>query len=140
MEVRIIQFQIHGDERGSLIALEENKNIPFTVKRVYYMYDTKPGVHRGFHAHKTLKQILFCTSGACTIMLDSGTEKAYVRLDKPTEGLLVEADTWREMYDFTPDAVLMVLASDYYDESDYIRDYDEFLKYVGIKGEPEEQI
>lgn len=73
-------------------------------------------------------------------MLDSGTEKAYVRLDKPTEGLLVEADTWREMYDFTPDAVLMVLASDYYDESDYIRDYDEFLKYVGIKGELEEQI
>ena len=76
MDIKMIQFQIHGDERGSLIALEENKNIPFTVKRVYYMYDTKPGVHRGFHAHKTLKQILFCTSGACTIMLDSGTEKA----------------------------------------------------------------
>lgn len=133
MEVKMIQFQIHGDERGSLIALEENKNIPFTVKRVYYMYDTKEGVHRGFHAHKKLNQILFCPSGACTIMLDSGKEKAYVRLDKPTEGLLVEADIWREMYDFTPNAVLMVLASDYYDENDYIRNYDEFLQYVKNK-------
>lgn len=133
MEIKLIQFQTHGDERGALIALEENKNIPFTVKRVYFMYDTKEGVHRGFHAHKTLRQVLFCPCGACTIMLDTGDEKAYIRLDKPTEGLIVEANTWREMYDFTPDAVLMVLASDYYDESDYIRDYDKFLKHIGKK-------
>lgn len=131
MDIRMIQFQAHGDERGMLIALEENKNIPFEVKRVYFMYDTKEGVHRGFHAHKKLKQILFCVSGACTIMLDSGSEKRRVRLDKPTERLMVEANTWREMYDFTPDAVLMVLASDYYDENDYIRNYDEFLAYIG---------
>lgn len=130
MEIKMIQFQIHGDERGSLIALEENINIPFTIKRVYYMYDTKPGVHRGFHAHKSLKQILFCPIGSCVIMLDSGTEKQYIRLDKPTEGLLVEANIWHEMYDFSSDAVLMVLASDYYDESDYIRDYDMFLEYI----------
>ena len=130
MDIKMIPFQIHGDERGSLIALEENKNIPFMVKRVYYMFDTKQGVHRGFHAHKTLKQILFCPSGACTILLDSGSEKGHVRLDKPTEGLYLESGIWREMYDFTPDAVLMVLASDYYDESDYIRDYSEFLNYI----------
>lgn len=130
MDIKMIQFQTHGDERGSLIALEENKNIPFTVKRVYYMYDTKPGVRRGFHAHKSLKQILFCPSGACTIMLDSGEEKRCVRLDKPTEGLLVDSNIWREMYDFTPDAVLMVLASDYYDEKDYIRNYQDFLEYI----------
>lgn len=135
----MIQFQIHGDDRGSLIALEENKNIPFTVKRVYYMYDTKPGVHRGFHAHKTLSQILFCPSGACTIMLDSGREKAHVRLNRPTEGLLIEPNIWREMYDFTSDAVLMVLASDYYDESDYIRNYKEFLLHVGGNGVDKEQ-
>ncbi len=103
------------------------------VKRVYYMFDTKQGVHRGFHAHKTLKQILFCPSGACTILLDSGSEKGHVRLDKPTEGLYLESGIWREMYDFTPDAVLMVLASDYYDESDYIRDYSEFLNYINAK-------
>ena len=84
-----------------------------------------------FHAHKTLRQVLFCPFGACTIMLDTGDEKVYVRLNKPTEGLIVEANTWREMYDFTSDAVLMVLASDYYDENDYIRDYDKFLEHVG---------
>ena len=133
MDIKMIPFQIHGDERGSLIALEENKNIPFMVKRVYYMFDTTQGVHRGFHAHKTLKQILFCPSGACTILLDSGSEKGHVRLDKPTEGLYLESGIWREMYDFTPDAVLMVLASDYYDESDYIRDYSEFLNYINAK-------
>lgn len=130
MKVDMIQFQPHGDERGMLIALEEKKNIPFEVKRVYFMYDTLEGVHRGKHAHKSLKQVLFCPCGACTISLDDGKEKKEVRLDKAIEGLLVEACVWREMYDFTPDAVLMVLASDYYDEDDYIRDYDEFLRYV----------
>ena len=135
----MVTFQEHGDERGMLVSLEYEKECPFPIKRVYYMYDTKPEVHRGFHAHKTLKQILFCPSGACTIMLDSGTEKKHIRLDKPTEGLLVESNIWREMYDFTPDAVLMVLASDYYDESDYIRNYDEFLEHVGVKGRAEEK-
>lgn len=130
MIAQIIQFQSHGDERGSLIALEENKNIPFNVKRVYFMYDTKEGVHRGFHAHKDLKQVLFCPTGSCMIMLDSGKERQYIKLDKPTEGLLVEANVWREMYDFSPNAVLMVLASNYYDESDYIRNYEDFLKYI----------
>lgn len=130
MKVNMIQFQPHGDERGMLIALEEKKNIPFEVKRVYFMYDTLEGVHRGKHAHKSLKQVLFCPCGACTISLDDGKEKKEVRLDKAIEGLLVEACVWREMYDFTPDAVLMVLASDYYDEEDYIRDYDEFLRFV----------
>lgn len=130
MEVKMIQFQTHGDERGTLIALEEKKNIPFEVKRVYFMYGTKEGVHRGLHAHKTLNQVLFCPCGACTILLDDGKERKSVRLDKPTEGLVIEANIWREMYDFTPDAVLTVLASDYYNESDYIRDYNEFLQYI----------
>ncbi len=130
MNVKMIQFQPHGDERGMLIALEEKKNIPFEVKRVYFMYDTLAGVHRGKHAHRTLKQVLFCPCGACTILLDDGKETKEVRLDKAMEGLLVDACVWREMYDFTPDAVLMVLASDYYDENDYIRDYDEFLRYI----------
>lgn len=130
MNYKIIQFQCHGDERGQLIALENEKEIPFTVKRVYYMYDTLPGVRRGFHAHKTLKQILICTSGSCKIHLDSGKETAEVILNKPYEGLFIESNLWREMYDFSKDAVLMVLASELYDESDYIRNYDEFLKYV----------
>lgn len=131
MQIIKYRFQQHGDERGQLIALEEGKDVPFEVKRVYYMYDTKDGVRRGFHAHKSLEQILICVHGSCKILLDDGREKADVVLDCPYEGLYVSNVMWREMYDFSPDAVLMVLASEYYDECDYIRDYDEFLKYIG---------
>ena len=125
-------FQPHGDERGQLVALEEFKDIPFRIKRVYYMYDTLEGVVRGFHAHKSLEQILICIHGSCKIRLDNGRgEKKVIPLEKPYEGLYVSNDMWREMFDFSPDAVLMVLASELYDEADYIRDYDEFLKYIG---------
>lgn len=133
MQVKKYTFQIHGDDRGQLVALEEAKDIPFKIKRVYYMYDTGEGVRRGFHAHKCLEQILICIHGSCKILLDNGTEKETVLLDKPYEGLYVSNDMWREMYDFSPDAVLMVLASELYDEADYIRDYDDFLKYVASR-------
>ena len=121
-------FQQHGDERGMLVALEEMRDIPFEIKRVYYMYDTKENVRRGFHAHKSLEQILICIHGSCKILLDNGEEKKIVSLEKPYEGLYIANDIWREMYDFSSDAVLMVLASDFYREEDYIRDYEEFLK------------
>ena len=130
MKIQMYDFQQHGDERGQLVALEENKDIPFEIKRVYYMYDTVEGVRRGFHAHKSLEQILICIHGSCKILLDNGKEKNVVPLERPYEGLYVSNAMWREMFDFSPDAVLMVLASDYYKEEDYIRDYDEFLKYV----------
>ena len=130
MEVIKYRFQQHGDERGQLVALEEMRDIPFEIKRVYYMYDTGEGIHRGFHAHKTLKQILICIHGSCKVLLDNGQEKKIVSLEKPYEGLYIAHNMWREMYDFSPDAVLMVLASEYYDESDYIRDYDQFLNSV----------
>nr|WP_074365379.1 FdtA/QdtA family cupin domain-containing protein [Clostridium sp. N3C] len=133
MQVIKYAFQQHGDERGQLVALEAFKDIPFEIKRVYYMYDTGEGVRRGFHAHKSLEQILICIHGSCKILLDNGYEKKHVSLEKPYEGLYISNDMWREMYDFSPDAVLLVLASDYYDESDYIRDYDEFLKFVKAK-------
>ena len=137
MIVQVIKyvFQPHGDERGQLISLEEYKDIPFGIKRVYYMYDTGVGVTRGFHAHKSLQQILVCIHGSCKIKLDNGREKKVVLLEKPYEGLYVSNIMWREMYDFSPDAVLMVLASELYDESDYIRNYDEFLKYVKNGGD-----
>lgn len=130
MQVIKYAFQQHGDERGMLVALEEHNDIPFKIKRVYYMYDTKEGVRRGFHAHKSLEQILICIHGSCKILLDNGFEKKTVSLEKPYEGLYIANDIWREMFDFSPDAVLMVLASELYDESDYIRDYDEFLKFA----------
>lgn len=135
MQVVKYMFQPHGDERGQLIAIEEQKDIPFAIKRVYYMYDTGEGVVRGHHAHKKLQQILVCVHGNCKIRLDNGTEKKVVALEKPYEGLYVSNAMWREMYDFSPDAVLMVFASELYDESDYIRNYDEFLKYVSEGGE-----
>lgn len=127
MQVVKYMFQPHGDERGQLIALEEFNDIPFRIKRVYYMYDTGKGVVRGRHAHKSLEQILVCIHGTCKIRLDNGREQKVVNLEKPYEGLYVGSNIWREMYDFSEDAVLMVLASELYDEDDYIRDYDEFL-------------
>jgi len=130
MEVKHILFQTHGDSRGQLVALEENKEIPFHIKRVYYMYDTLPEVVRGKHAHKKLQQILFCIHGSCKLRLDDGYSKEEIDLDNPNEGILIANNTWREMYDFSSDAVLLVLASELYDEDDYIRDYDEFLIYV----------
>ncbi len=130
MQITKYIFQQHGDHRGQLVVLEELKDIPFPIKRVYYMYDTGMGVRRGFHAHKSLKQILICIHGSCKILLDNGAEKEIVTLDKPYEGLYIAHNMWREMYDFSPDAVLMVLASEHYDENDYIRDYDRFLKWI----------
>ena len=130
MQVIKYAFQQHGDERGQLVALEEFKDIPFEIKRVYYMYDTGEGVHRGFHAHKSLEQILICIHGSCKILLDNGTEKKIISLECPYAGSYVSNAMLREMYDFSPDAVLMVLASDYYKEEDYIRNYDDFLDYV----------
>lgn len=123
-------FQPHGDQRGQLIALEEFKDIPFRIKRVYYMYDTEDGFVRGKHAHKKLEQILVCIHGSCKIKLDNGSETKVVPLEKPYEGLYVANYMWREMFDFSPGAVLLVLASELFDETDYIRDYDDFLEYV----------
>lgn len=127
MNIVKYNFQQHGDERGMLVSIEELKDIPFRIKRVYYMFDTKEGVRRGFHAHKNLEQILICLSGSCKVLLDNGSEKETILLDKPFEGVYISNDIWREMFDFSKDAVLMVLASEYYDERDYIRDYEEFL-------------
>jgi len=128
--IKIISFKSLGDERGSLVALEGNKNVPFDIKRVYCLFGTKEGVSRGFHAHRNLKQIAVCVTGSCRFVLDDGKQKEEVILDGAAKGLLIEDLIWREMYDFSHDCVLVVLASEYYDESDYIRDYSEFIKEI----------
>lgn len=130
MDIREVSLIRHGDERGQLIAIESGKEIPFEIKRVYYIFDTLPHVRRGFHAHKTLQQFLFCPTGSCKIHFDDGTNSQETVLDSPDKGLLLRGVIWREMYDFTPSTVLAVLASEAYDETDYIRDYDQFLAYV----------
>lgn len=133
MEVIKYKFPPHGDDRGQLVAIETMQDIPFEVRRVYYIYDTLPGVRRGFHAHRNLQQILICAHGSCKIHLDNGYEQEEVLLDKSYEGLYISNDMWREMYDFSDGAVLLVLASEHYDESDYIRNYDDFIKLVHEK-------
>lgn len=130
MEIHKILFKIHGDYQGTLVAVEECRDIPFCIRRVYYMYGTKYDVIRGRHAHKSLQQALICVHGSCKVMLDNGREREVIILDKPNEGLYIEHNIWREMFDFSSDAVLLVLASDFYKESDYIRSYDYFLEYI----------
>lgn len=136
MKVQKYPFQVHGDERGQLIAIEELKETPFEIKRIYYMYDTKENVRRGYHSHRSLEQILVCVHGSCKIVFDDGYERKEVILDRPDEGVYVGPNIWREMSDFSSDAVLMVLASQPYDEKDYIRDYTQFIE--SVKGKNEE--
>ncbi len=130
MKLNIINFKSLGDERGLLISLEQNRNIPFEIKRVYYIFDTQKEVSRGFHAHKKLKQLAVCVSGSCRFVFDDGAEKKEVVLGDPLKGIVIDKMIWHEMHDFSEDCVLMVLASECYDESDYIRNYDIFLEKV----------
>lgn len=125
-----ISFKTLGDERGNLIALENNTNLPFEIKRVYYIFNTKENVRRGFHAHKKLKQVLVNVKGSCSVLLDNGKYKESVNLSKPNQGLYIEGAIWHEMYDFSDDCVLLVVADELYDEKDYIRNYEDFLEYV----------
>jgi oxalate decarboxylase/phosphoglucose isomerase-like protein (cupin superfamily) len=134
MQITKFKFHERGNDTGDLVFLESCRDIPFEIKRVYYIYGVKEGTGRGYHAHKELNQVLICVHGSCTVMLDNGKEKTHILLDDPSEGLFVGKATWREMYDFTLDAVLLVLASEYYDERDYIRDYTEFIRYLEEMG------
>lgn len=127
-----LNFPPLGDERGSLVALEAEKTVPFPIQRVYYIFGTKEGVARGFHAHKQLKQVAVCVTGKCRMILDNGTKREEVWLDSPTKGLLIEGLIWREMHDFSEDCVLLVLASEHYDEADYIRNYQDFLQAAKV--------
>lgn len=124
--VETLPLQVHGDDRGSLVALEYGPNLPFDVKRVYYIFGTKAGVPRGFHAHRKLKQLLIAVSGSVTVKTEHNGKIETHLLNRPDEGLLIDGLVWREMHDFSPDCVLVVLADEYYDESDYIRDYNMF--------------
>ena len=131
--VESIEFCVHGDKRGKLIALEQlTDKVPFEIKRVYYIYDTKKKMARGNHTHRALKQILVCLKGTCTIVCETpdGNILEY-KLSKPEIGLMIQGLVWRQMKDFSEDAVLMVLANEHYNEDDYIRDYEVFKKECG---------
>lgn len=130
MNYKLIDMKVFGDERGKLISLEGSRNVPFEIKRVYWIYDTLPNEERGFHAHKNMEQIIVAMDGACEFVLDNGKARESVWLNRPDVGLYIGKNMWREMRNFSYGCKLMVLASDYYDEKEYIRNYDEFLKEV----------
>ncbi|MBO7644944.1 MAG: FdtA/QdtA family cupin domain-containing protein [Alphaproteobacteria bacterium] len=131
---KILQFDIMGDERGWLCVANGAKQIPFDIKRVYWIYGTEPGVARGKHAHHKLSQVLVCVSGSVDIYCEWGDKSETFTLSNANTGLLLNGLCWHEMRNFSPDAVLLVMASDYYDESDYVRDYNEFKRLNNDKG------
>ena len=130
MNYKLLDLHIFGDDRGKLISLEGNKNIPFDIKRVYWIFDTLPDQDRGMHAHKDLEQIIVAMDGACQFVLDDGKTREKVWLNRPDKALYIGPNMWREMKHFSYGCKLMVLASKHYDEKEYIRDYNEFLKVV----------
>lgn len=119
----------HSDRKGNISVVENGDTVPFDVKRVYYLYDVPGGESRGAHAHKNLKQLLIAASGSFTVTLDDGNVKRSFTLNRPYQGLLIVPGIWRELDDFSSGSVCLVLASEKYDAEDYIRDYDEFLKF-----------
>ena len=134
-----IPLQQHSDDRGALVALEAQRNIPFEIKRVYYIYATRQDVRRGFHAHKALRQMVICVAGSCRFLLDDGHQRHHIQLNDPAKGLLLEGMIWREMYDFSPDCVLLILANEYYDDADYIRDYSLFRTQARASGKHQDR-
>lgn len=127
---KLYDFPLLGDERGSLIVMDKHSGVPFAPKRVYYLFGTAEGASRGFHAHKKLHQIAVCVSGRCRMVLDNGAVREDIWLESPTLGVDLPPMLWHEMHDFTPDCVLLVMASQDYDEKDYIREYVDFCSAV----------
>lgn len=128
--IHLFELKTLGDERGHLNVLENSRNIPFDIKRVYYLTGTLPGVPRGFHAHKQLRQVAVCVSGSCKMKMDDGTQSEEVLLDAPNKAIFIDKMIWHEMHEFSSDCVLLVLADDFYDEQDYIRDYSVFMELI----------
>jgi dTDP-4-dehydrorhamnose 3,5-epimerase-like enzyme len=132
-QCRIIDLPKITDPRGNLSFIEGGRHIPFEIKRVFYLYDVPTGEDRGAHAHKKLHQFLICLSGSFDVLLDDGYEKQSVHLNRPWKGLHIPPMIWASEVNFDPGSVCLVLASDLYDESDYIRDYQEFLRLANKK-------
>lgn len=125
----LIEFDKHEHESGNISIVENNIEIPFGIKRVYYLYDIPGGEDRGAHAHKELQQLIIAASGSFDIIIDDGSIKRTITLNRPYIGLLMVPGIWRELVNFSSGAICMVLASHKYDEKDYIRNYDDFLKF-----------
>ncbi|MBQ8487014.1 MAG: WxcM-like domain-containing protein [Prevotella sp.] len=130
MNITIIDLPKITDPRGNLTVAEGAGVVPFDIKRAYWVYDVPGGESRGGHAHKRLRQLVIALSGSFTVTLDNGSERQTVLLNHPWQGLVIETNTWRTLDDFSSGAVCLVLASDHFEEDDYIYDYNEFLQYI----------
>lgn len=130
MNYKILDFDIKGDERGSLIAIEGNYDIPFEIKRIYYVFGSNRHVVRGKHAHKRLEQVIICIAGSFDFIVDDGENRELIHLNKPNIGLYTPINLWGEFTNFSSDCIALVLASEKYDESEYIRNYDQFLREI----------
>lgn len=124
---RLLDFKEKGDDRGKLVIVEGNQDIPFEIKRLFYIYGSDRNVIRGQHANRNSEFVLINVSGTSKVMVTDGNEKQVVELTKPRQGVYLPKMVWKEMYDFSPDSVLLVLASTHYDGGEYIRSYEEFL-------------
>lgn len=131
---KLLQFKELGDSRGKLVVVEGENSIPFSIKRVFYIYDSDSGVVRGEHANRESEFVLINVSGSSKVRISNGKEEEIVVLDKPGKGLYIPKMIWKDMYDFSPNSVLLCLASTHYDSNEYIRDYDSYcqeMKYCG---------
>jgi hypothetical protein len=131
--IQFLNFETHLDPRGELVAIESSKNIPFDIKRIYYLFKNQPQFVRAQHAHKKLKQVYIAVCGSCKMMISDGAKKEIVTLNDPIVGVFFTEIIWRELFDFSSDCVLMVLADDFYKEEDYIKNYDEFINFKKLE-------
>ena len=130
-QYKILEFGDLGDERGKLVDVEGAMDIPFEIKRVFYIYGSDSQVIRGQHANRDSEFVLINVSGSSKVRVDNGFEEEVIELNRPRMGLYLPTMVWKDMYDFSEDSVLLVLANTHYDGNEYIRDYDEYLKEVG---------
>ncbi len=131
-KIKILEFPMLGDERGNLVVVEGEQQVPFVINRVFYMYGSDATVVRGQHANRKSEFVLINVSGTSKVRVDDGKEEYVVELNRPRMGLYLPAMLWKDMYDFSADSVLLVLTNTHYDASEYIRDYDEYLKEMGV--------
>lgn len=130
-DCKLVELPVVHDPQGNLTFIEQKRHVPFEISRVYHTYDVPGGAQRGGHAHRACEEMLVAMSGSFEVTIDDGSSRRDVRLNRSYVGLYLPPMIWRDLSDFSSGSVCMVLASDYYDEADYIRDYDEFLGAVG---------
>ena len=137
-QIRLLEWKDLGDERGNLVVVEGNMDIPFEIKRIFYIYGSDDTVVRGQHANRLSEFVMINVSGTSKVKGDNGEESRVIELNRPRMGLYLKNNIWKDMYDFSADSILLVLASEHYDESEYIRDYQEYLRFIKEAGQTDQ--